>query len=104
MADNVYQPVTLSQVQEALQDYHDDHIYNPETDDCDDFTFRLLGYLKGTIRGALGFVWSKLHSFVIFYDSYTLWVIEPIGAAVFTYKEAKLDYFERYVRIKLVVI
>lgn len=104
LADKVYDQCDYMQVKHELAKYVDKLPYKPDRNDCDDATFRLLGYLKNNIRGALGFAWSSSHSFVVFIYADRLWVIEPYGKGIMTYQEARKDPFKRYKPLKLVVI
>ncbi len=97
LADRKFLPCQAEEVKQALQNFSITFSPNAEENDCDDATFRMLGYLKGTIRGALGFAWSPKHSFVIFHDGVDLWVVEPFDKNyIVTYAEAKTDPFKRY--------
>ena len=116
MLDDVYEPTSPLEVTAALSNFT--IMLNPEANrkDCDDYTFVMLGHLKQSVRGTLGFAISKgrpwwkwwgmnnPHMFIVFTTFHGVWVIDPFSKALFTYEEAKMDYFERYKRIKLVVI
>lgn len=118
LADKVYDQCNIDQIKHELSLYTPPpQIIVPDRNDCDDATFRtlgklaawaLLGFLKDNIRGALGFAWSRNHSFVIFIANGALWLIEPfskpIVKGILTFQEASKDALKRYYPLRLVVI
>jgi hypothetical protein len=56
------------------------YAYNPDTFDCDDFSYRLMGNLSvpGYSDLAFGIVWTNVHALNLFIDSNKqIWFIEP---------------------------
>lgn len=97
MSDQEYLPCWAKDVREALKAFEVGPLPpKPDENDCDDFTFRMLGHLKTTLRGSLGLAWSSPHSFVVFHDLEWLWMAEPFDKTVMRYKEALTDPFKRY--------
>ena len=91
VADKEYLPCSVYEVRGWLSvfDTHPEQ-YEPEKNDCENFVYRMLGYLNQTIRGALGFAWSASHAFVIFHDGEQLWVVDAITKDINPYEQAKV--------------
>lgn len=96
LSDKEYFEADIEKIAEALKSYQPIALeYAEEENDCDNETARLLGHLKRTCFGTLGFAWSKNHSFIIF-KSGKFWLIETYGRKAFSYEEGQRDYFKRY--------
>jgi len=96
LSDKVYRPAIIDHITQSLQSYGPIAKHDPDWNDCDDETFRLLGHLKRLLREAVGFAWSPKHAFLVFHDGKKLWVIEPYGHNIQTYQQALRDSWGRY--------
>ncbi len=96
MSDTVYGPVSMNEVMHYLAIFPVMPNPEPDRNDCDNYTFRMLGHLKICSMGAIGFAWSQTHSYVIFHDGNVLWVVESMDKNILTYRDALKDPFKRY--------